>query len=119
MSAGIHIFEIEAGTDWERNIFLKDNAGSPINITGYTATMTIKAALDGAKVHELISTGGTPEIAIDGANGKITLTLTDVQTLALNVRQGVYDLLLCDAGDTEDISKLLKGTITVDPVVTR
>lgn len=119
MSAGTHNFTIEAEADWERTIYLKDDAESPIDLSGYTAVMTIRKELDGGPVHELESTGGSPEITIDGANGKITLTLTDAQTGALKIKQGVYDLFLCDAGDTGDVSKLLKGTITVDPAVTR
>lgn len=119
MSAGTFDIKIEAGTDWPLTLYLKDDADNPKVLTGYTASMDIRTELDGPIVKNLTSVGGTPQIVIDGAAGKITIALTDVETAALGIKQGVYDLLLTDAGGTGNISKLLKGTVTVDPVVTR
>ena len=117
MAAGVYnIPDIEAGTDWELTMYLRDEAGNPKVLTGYTATMDIRAELDGPIVKNIATGTG---ITIDGPYGKITLALTDVETAALGIKQGVYDLLLCDAGGTADITKLLKGTVVVDPVVTR
>lgn len=115
MAAGEYDVPIEAGIDWEHTLYLKDDAGSPKDLTGYSAEMKIRETMEGDVIETLSTSGG--EIVITAAQGKILLKLTDLETAALGIKEGVYDLVLTDSGTTK--TKLLKGKVIVDPLVTR
>ena len=115
MAAGEYDMPIEAGVDWEHTIWLKDDAGDPKDLTGYSAEMKIRETMEGDVIETLSTSGG--EITITAALGKILLELTDTETTALGIKGGVYDLVLTDGSSIK--SKLLKGKVIVDPLVTR
>ena len=50
-------------------------------------------------------------------SGQITLSLTDVQTGALNEGRYVYDLVITDAGGEK--TRVVEGIATIKPSVTR
>jgi len=50
--------------------------------------------------------------------GRIDLNMTAAQTAALD-SDGVYDLEIIDTGSTGTVSKVIKGTFTLIPEVTR
>jgi len=114
MAAGTLDLIIEEGASWERTIWLTEG-GSAIDLTDFSATMTIRESLEGPVVKQISTTEGG--ITISGSEGKIVLSLTDSETAALGIRRGVYDLFL-DNGAGQ-VVKLLKGNVEVDPAVTR
>lgn len=110
MGAARYAIRIEQGATWKPVLTLRDT-----DLTGYTARMQIRPDIDSDTVLlELTTSNG---ITIDGPAGQITLHLTDVETTALDWREGVYDLeLIAPSGD---VQRLLKGPVEVDPEVTR
>lgn len=109
MSAARWPITIEQGTTWDPVLTLRDT-----DLTGYTARMQIRTD-DGQLLEEL--TTGNGRITIDGPAGQIRLLLTDTETSAYEWEQGVYDLELVSPGGHVD--RLVQGTVTVDPEVTR
>jgi hypothetical protein len=122
MPAAVADYTIEQGATWEQDVWWEDSDGNPIDLTGYTARMQARAALPdvGTLVDLTTANGG---IVLTPAEGKLTLIMTAAQTAALNwpsgrhaPGSGVYQLEL--ESPTGFVTRLLKGTLTLDPEVT-
>jgi hypothetical protein len=118
MAAMVHDIAIEQGATYLEEITL-----SPVvDLTGYTGECQIRAtaSIDSRVLAE-------PVVVVDILNpetGKFTLSLTDVETLALPVSGSTYasttrytyDVLMTS---TTDVIRVLNGAVTVSPCVTR
>jgi hypothetical protein len=115
MTAGIYNFTIDQGSNWDLNVIYKDSTGTVINLTGYTAAMQLRQNYnsDTADLTLNTSNGG---IVITGAQGKLVLSATAVQTAALDAGFYVYDLEISSGGV---VTRLIQGQITVAGEVTR
>lgn len=87
---------------------------TPVDLTGYTARMSIKDRVGGTELFRLDTTNS--RIVLDVVESTITLTITAADTAALTTwKKGVYDLELVNGAA---VSLLLTGTIEVIPEVT-
>lgn len=86
----------------------------PVDLTGATARMQIRAGVGGALLLEL--TTENDGLAITGP-GTLTRTLSAAQTAALAWTEAVYDLEVEYADGT--VQRYLQGAVTVGPEVTR
>lgn len=116
MAAGVYNFTIEQGTTFRRTLTLKDSAGDPINLTGYTARMQIRAEVESTTVLLSLTTsnGG---ISLGGAAGTIEWFISDTNTSAIT-SEGVYDLEIVNTA-TNEVTRVLKGKVRLDKEVTR
>ena len=103
------------GTTFSRVFTWKDENEAAVNLTGYTARMMARTSIDSTSPFITLTTenGG---IALGGAAGTITVTMTATETAALAVQTGVYDLELI-TGST--VTRLLQGNLIVSREVTR
>ncbi len=116
MPAATYNFKIEQGTTLLKPVVWKDSNGAPVNLTGYTAKMQIRASAYSDEVLlELSTTNG--RITLDAVAGKVTLIFSPTITSAINWRRGKYDLELTAANGT--VTRLIEGEITVSQEVTR
>jgi hypothetical protein len=116
MSAAIYNFTLEQGTTTVKVITYADADGNPINITGYSARMQMRPSV-GSQIKYLdLTSSPAVGIAINGPLGQITITIS-AATSATVPTDGVYDLELVDGASA--VIRLLQGTITVSPEVTR
>ena len=106
---------IEQGATFNRVLTLTDSDGNLINLTGYSARMTIRRANDFETVLIELTTVNA-RIALGGAAGTVTLSISDSDTAALEAEVGVYDLEIESAGGT--VTRLIQGTATIDREVT-
>ena len=86
------------------------------NLTGYTARMHVRTAIDAASATITLTTenGG---ITLGGTAGTVTITITATATAAVTAATYYYDLeLIAAAGSVE---RLFQGRFEVDPEVTR
>ena len=111
MAAISNIF-IDQGADFSTTVTVSDSAGSALDLTNYTALAMIRKTYDSTS-----ATSFTSAFATDRTTGKITISLTDVQTTALEQGRYVYDLLLTDGSG--DKTRVLEGIATVSPSVSR
>jgi len=103
----------QQGATFTRLITWTDNAGDAVNITGYTARMMLKRDYsDPVSVLSLTSSAG---LTLGGAAGTILITMTAAQTADLNGAY-LYDLELVNGSV---VTRLLEGTITFTPEVTK
>lgn len=92
-----------------------DEAGTPINLTGFTAKMQARASLSSPNVALEASTANGLFV-IDPLIGRITMTLEADATAVLTSEKYVYDIELYNAGE---VTRLLQGIINVDRGVTQ
>jgi hypothetical protein len=88
----------------------------PVDLTGCTARMQIRSKIDSADILVSLTTenGG---ISLGGALGTVTIVMTATATAALTWKSGVYDLeIVFGSGD---VRRLLAGSVSVSPEVTR
>lgn len=107
---------IEQGSTFRFSLTWSDTFNVPIDLTGYTARMHIRDVITNP-VFLLELTTGNGRIAITPLLGKIELILSDTITAAITWTSGVYDLeIISPAGE---VTRLVQGTVTVSPEVTR
>lgn len=88
----------------------------PVDMTGYTARMQIRASVDDPAVLIGLTTANG-RIDLDSTNARITLSLSSTDTAAFDWTSGVYDLeMISPAGD---VTALVGGKVTIVPEVTR
>lgn len=86
---------------------------TPVDLTGYTARMQIKAKVGGTVLKSLVS---PTDITLNTAASTITLTISATDTAAFAWKSGVYDLELVSAAGV--VTALLTGKVTVAKEVT-
>lgn len=87
---------------------------TPVDLTGYSARMSIKDKIGGTELFSLTSVDG--RIALDSAKKTITLNVVATDTAAITWKKGVYDLELVSGGGV--VSALLSGAVYVTKEVT-
>jgi hypothetical protein len=115
MAATTYDILIEQGATYSQVITYKE-AGVAINLTGYTARMQVRATLESASTLVELTTANS-RIALGGAAGTITLTISATDTAALTSGRGVYDLELVSGSGI--VTRLLQGVATISRNVTR
>ena len=117
MGAGRYDFTIEQGATFSRVVTWKDAAGTPINLTSYTAAMQIRETKDASSAIAT-SAGISPTITLTlgGAAGTITISISATVTAAFTFETAYYDLELTLSGV---VTRLLEGIVTLDKEVTR
>jgi hypothetical protein len=109
--------KIDQGATFQKIVTWKTGTpAAPVDLTGCTARMQIRARLTDALALLTLTTenGG---IALGGDTGTITMTITAAATTLLTWASGVYDLEIIFANGT--IRRLLYGSVSVSPEVTR
>lgn len=122
MSAGVYDLCINQGATFTRIFtwfagtccgqFVAGSEPAPVDITGYTAAMQIRA-FPGASI---VLYDATADLVLGGVAGTITLTISATDTEGFTWWNGVYDLLL--TSPTGFVTRLLMGSVTVSPGVT-
>lgn len=114
---GRYDFTIYQGASFDTTITWKiGDPATAVNLAGYTARMQVRASVDAAtKALELTTENGG--IALGGAAGTITLTISAASTATLKPGFYVYDLELVTL--TGDVTRLIEGRVTVSGEVTR
>ena len=103
------------GDDWTLKFTITNSAGTPVNITGYTFWLTLKANADAADPGDaqVTATSGSP----DAANGIVYVTVPKAQTNVLTPGTYNYDLQQKDTNN--NVETLLIGKVKVAKDLTR
>ena len=108
--------EIKQGATLSLTATWKDSAGTAINLTNYTARMQVRATYDSSST--ILSLTSAAGITLGGAAGTIAILVSAATTAALTAPfSGVYDLEVVSGGG--EVTRLLEGTATVSPEVSR
>jgi hypothetical protein len=102
------------GETFVRVITWKDSTGALVNLTGYTAKLELRDTSTQAVVDSFTDTTG---LALGGALGTITWTMTAAETVLLPVGSLDYDLRLTSG--TGVVTYLLEGKLNVQRRITQ
>lgn len=121
MAAKIKL-KVEQGATFRKQFTWKvrPDKNSPaviVDLTGYTARMQVRAEVETPGPPLLVLDTSNGGIILGGVNGTIQLNMNPTQTAALTWESGVYDLEL--EASNGDVKRLIQGTISVSPEVTR
>ena len=111
MSAKFNLV-LEQATTFNFQFQIK-NDSTPLNLTGYTGTMTVRP-FTGSATTTLIATTANGYMTFDAVNGRVTVNFPSSITNIVANRY-VYDLVL-NSGAT--VTRYLEGQFTVTPGVT-
>lgn len=106
MPASTYNISIERNVDFCLVMSLKDDTGTPIDVTNATIDAEIKQDYYFPNLETFTVTKITP------VSGVVKLTLSAAETAALHPGPLKYDVLVKYADNT--IQKILKGTVNVD-----
>jgi hypothetical protein len=97
-------------------VIQNDNNGvvTPWNLTGYTATMTVRPFV-GSNTTTLVASTSNGRITLDAVNGRITVNIASSVTDDLTPARYSYDLVV-NSGST--ITRILEGKFVVTGGVT-
>lgn len=106
------VLVLEQGADWEEDVLWEDEDESAIDITGYTAAMSIKRRIiDTTPLISLTDTNG--RLVLGGVDGTVQMKLSATETGLLPTSDFdnpfVFDLLLDDGSGFK--TKILKGKV--------
>ena len=111
MAAGTYNFVLDQGATFSRQLTVKDD-GSAMNLTGYSVASKMRSTHDSGTV------AGTFTCTIsDATGGEITMQMTNSTTAAIEEGMYVYDIEITNSAGT--VTRILEGTVTVNPEVTR
>lgn len=101
---------IDQGSTFTTDLSMTDDEGDPLNLTGYTSNSQIRRWYTSSNASATFTT------SINGNAGVVTLSLTANQTSNITAGRYVYDVEISDGAI---ISRIVEGTVTVTPQVTR
>jgi hypothetical protein len=113
---GNYDITIYQGATFGRVLTWKDENETAVDLTGYTARLHMREGYD-AEAPFLTLTTENGGIALGGAAGTITLSISAAATAALTAESGVYDVELITSGGV--VTRLLQGSVLVSKEVTR
>ena len=90
------------------------NDNTPLNLTGYTGTMTVRPFV-GASTTTIVASTANGRMVFDAGNGRVTVTISSALTGAISASRYAYDLVL-DSGTT--VTRYLEGKFVVTGAVT-
>ena len=111
MAAGTYNFVLDQGATFTRQLTVKDD-GSVMNLTGYSVASKMRST------HASGTVVGTFTCTISNATGGIiTMSMTSTTTGGIEEGIYVYDLEMTSGSGV--VTRLMEGTVTVNPEVTR
>lgn len=104
-------FEIDRDRDFSQTFLFKDGNEVAINLTGYSSKAQLRPHKDSST---LIVEFTVVQV---NASGSVTISLTDVQTLAITQSKAWWDLVLTDPSGLR--KTYVEGRVAIRGTVTR
>ena len=119
MKPAVYNFTVYQGSTWDQTFtWFQPDGVTPVNLTGCTARIQgrAKAASTSPVLFELTSTPAAG-LTLGGTAGTVRVVIADELSDAWNFKRCAYDLEIAFPDGT--VQRLLMGSVTVDPEVTR
>ena len=101
---------IDQGADFSVTVNVADVDGTTLDLAGYTAAAQMR------KTYTSTNASATFGTVVSASDGKVTLSLTDTVTGALEPGRYVYDMTVTSGSTT---TRVIEGQAIVTPSVTR
>jgi len=112
MTAATYDLVIDQGSDFAIDLTITEN-GSAKNLTGYAGRAQIRSTHSSSSVAASFTVS-----VVNAANGTMKLELGSSTTTSMTAGRYVYDLEIHTSGDAT-VKRLLQGSVTINPEVTR
>lgn len=100
---------IDKGANFDVSFFITNKDGTPLNMSGYTGVASLKKSYSAATSIPLTLT------FVNRTIGEIAISLESSETLELDRRRYVYDILLTDPNGYK--TRVIEGNAEVSPGV--
>ena len=94
--------------------FVVKNDSTPWDLTGYTATMTVRPFI-GASTTTVVASTANGRMVLGGPAGSITITIDAATTGDISAGRYSYDLVL---DSSTEVTRILEGKFVVTGAVT-
>jgi hypothetical protein len=111
-------FKQNQGATMTKSFVVLDSSDQPEDLTGYQARMQLRTTFSATEPALSLDTQSLGGITISLPEAKITVNMTAAQTTALAARDFLYDLEIFTPSNGY-VRRLVEGTITIRPEVTR
>jgi hypothetical protein len=111
--ANSYDISIEQGSSFNLNLVAKDSLGTPLNLSGYSATGSIRYGFGSTGILLAIN----PIVDSSYISGIINFSLSASQTSSLPVTKAVYDIEV--SANNGYTFKAIRGYAEISPEVTR
>ena len=101
---------IDQGTDYEVTINVKDANTTPIDLNGFTSQAQIRKYFTSTKKYDF-------SVTIAANTGEVTLAMSAANTAKISAGRYLYDCVL--TSNTNVMSRVVEGIVTINPRVTR
>ena len=132
MAAGKYNFIIEQGATTNFEFVYKDSSGNPIDLTGYTARMDLRATPGASTSYLTLSSSLGPcgtGLNMSGSgglsaskpltSGSIGVYISAASSSALTFTEASYDLeIVSGSGNCAVVTRLIEGKVTLSKEVT-
>lgn len=134
MAAGRYSFVIEQGATTDFEVIYNDSSGTPVDLTGYTARMSIRQSqISTSQLFITLSSSLGPcgtGLNLSGSqsstgypkplsSGSIGIYISAASSSQLSFNEGYYDLeLMSGSGDCATVTRLLMGQVRLSNEVT-
>lgn len=105
---------IDQGTKYEAFATVTNEDGGIFDLTNWTPKGQLRKSY-----YSTTSVNFTVDVYGEPQDGKIKLTLLPSQTNAMRPGRYVYDVEVTDIMDAENVKRVLQGTATITPNVTK
>jgi len=114
--AGQYNIIADQGATFARVVTWKDDTGTPVNLTGYSARMQVRQRYVSTST-VLSLTSPSSGITLGTTNGQIQINVSATTMAGISAGDYRYDLELVSGGGV--VTRLLMGSFTVRAEVTR
>ena len=134
MAAGRYSFVIEQGATTDFEVIYNNNTGTPVDLTGFTARMSIRQSqISTSQLYITLSSSLGPcgtGLNLSGSqtsagyphplsSGSIGIYISAASSSVLNFNEGYYDLeLMSGSGDCTTVTRLLMGAVRLSNEIT-
>ena len=104
--------DLDQGTDLSYNLDLTQDDGSPLNVTGYTFSSSIRKSYYSSNV-----TANLTVTVANSVGGNVLLTMNSAVSANIKAGRYLFDVKQKDAANVT--TRIIEGIITVLPQVTK
>jgi len=99
---------VDQGTTFNTQISLTDDAGNPLDLTGYTGE---------SQIRKWYTSSNSTSFSVSLSTGVVNLSLDANTTSSLAAGRYVYDVVMTDG--TGVVTRVVEGIVTVTPRVSQ
>ena len=101
---------IDQGTDYEVTINVKDANTTAISLTGFTGQAQIRKYYTSSRKYDFT-------VTVSANTGEVTMAMSAANTANIAAGRYVYDCVL--VSNTNIVSRIVEGIVTINPRVSR